>query len=66
MSDSEPARMELDADGIREQDDGYYIDCPSCGTPTKFMTYVETGSCANGGETGGCDAELSVELAWNS
>ena len=66
MAESEPARMELDADGIREEDDGYYIECPSCGTPTKFMTIVETGHCANRGEGGACDAEISVELVWDA
>jgi hypothetical protein len=59
--------MELDTDGVREEDDGYYVECPSCGTPTKLMTIIETGRCANAEATGGgCDAEISIELVWDA
>ncbi|MFB6131106.1 MAG: hypothetical protein ABEJ28_09825 [Salinigranum sp.] len=64
MPESKPARMELTPDAIREQDDGYYVECPSCGTPTKLMKIVKTGHCGGYDEAEGCTAEISVELVW--
>lgn len=67
MSDDESAaRMEITPEEIREDDEGYQVECPACGTSTTLMTIVESGHCG-GVERGevDCTAELSLELVWS-
>ncbi|WP_101295114.1 hypothetical protein [Halegenticoccus soli] len=62
----EAAHMSITPDELREEDDGYYIECPECGTPTRFVRIVETGRCAGYGGDTGCTAKLAVDLLWIS
>ena len=62
---SADARLELTPDEVREADDGYYIECPECGTPTRLIRIVESGRCAGyGSDDVDCEASLSLELVW--
>ncbi|WP_336003420.1 hypothetical protein [Halorientalis halophila] len=71
------ARMELGPDALHETDEGYVVDCPSCGSTVSLHQIVETGHCpghldADRTETAedqqledpGCTASLSLELVW--
>ncbi len=67
--------MELEPDAWHEADDGYYLDCPECGSPAHLMDIVEFGRCRGYLEDEGredtdreptCTATLQLELAWTS
>ncbi|WP_206425124.1 hypothetical protein [Halosimplex salinum] len=78
-SDDAPsgARMMLDPDTIHERPGELALDCPACGSTASIQQIVEEGHCsgyveddemdAQGGDqvrSGGCTAELSLELVW--
>jgi hypothetical protein len=82
-SDQRPdgeARMELDPEAVHQQSDGYYLDCPECGSPVSLVQIIEVGRCtgsldADETEVEGddtelqdpqCTAALSLELVWES
>lgn len=71
------ARMELEPDAWHETEEGYYLDCPQCGSPTSIDNIVEHGRCnAYLGDQRdwmdidvsdlSCTAKLSLELAYTS
>ncbi|WP_198661984.1 hypothetical protein [Halorussus litoreus] len=70
-------RMELEPDAIHEARDGYYFDCPECGSPATIDNIIEEGRC-NGYlneqvegidfevENVSCTAVLRLEMAYTS
>lgn len=76
---SDGARMELGPDSVHEDDGGYYLDCPKCGSPVTFSQIIEHGECTgslDGEETEveadderlqdvDCTASLTLELCWD-
>lgn len=75
--ESELARMTLSSDALHEGEEGYYLDCPNCGSSVTMMQIVEEGRCsgyvdeeAAEGDGGtdpteaNCEAELFLELAY--
>jgi hypothetical protein len=72
--------MELDADAFHDQEDGYYLDCPNCGSMVSVDRIIELGYCdgrleadevevEGGDETPigpECGAALSLELVWGA
>ena len=75
--DDAAARMELGPDAWHQTDDGFYVDCPECGSAATLSNVVAHGRC-NGylddqeGETDldeasmSCTAKLSLELVYRS
>lgn len=73
----EAARMELKSDALHESRDGYYFDCPECGSPATIDNIIEHGRC-NGYldeqvegidfdvENKSCSAVLRLEMAYTS
>lgn len=73
----EAARMDLDPDALHESKDGFYLDCPECGSPATIENIVWHGRC-NGYldeqvegvdfevENISCSAKLRLELAYTS
>lgn len=77
--DGGPARMRLEPKTVHEDDGGYALDCPECGSRVTLVQIVEEGRC-DGYLTGeksegvdeegqqlkepGCTAELSLDLVW--
>ncbi|MHC3437536.1 hypothetical protein ACYJ1Y_05380 [Natrialbaceae archaeon A-gly3] len=73
------ARMELEPDAFHQDDKGYYVDCPECGSAATITNVIEHGRC-NGyldqereetdvdeAETDlECTAQLSLELVYDS
>ncbi|NEU57417.1 hypothetical protein [Halorussus sp. MSC15.2] len=71
------ARMELEPDAIHESRDGYYFDCPECGSPATIENIIEHGRC-NGYldeqvegidfdvENKSCSAVLRLEMAYTA
>lgn len=76
--DSDAARMLLEPDAIHEDDEGYALDCPECGSRVSLVQIVEEGRCdgylegdksevVDEGQQlkeSQCSAELSLELVW--
>ena len=71
------ARMELEPDAWHETEEGYYLDCPECGSPATVDNIIEQGRCnAYLGDQRDwmemdvsdltCTAKLSLELAYKS
>ncbi len=77
---SEEARMELEPDALHEGENGYFLDCPECGSPVSLIQVIEEGRCtgfldADVTEVEGdgeqlqepaCTAVLSLDLVWES
>ncbi|WP_210424991.1 hypothetical protein [Halorussus halobius] len=73
----EAVRMELEPDAIHESRDGYYFDCPECGSPATIDNIIEERRC-NGYlneqvegidfdvENVSCSAVLRLELAYSA
>jgi hypothetical protein len=71
------ARMELDPDTLHETAEGYYFDCPECGSPATVENIVKQSRC-NGYlnepvegvdvdvENVSCSARLQLELAYTA
>jgi hypothetical protein len=71
------ARMELGPDAVHESEEGYYLDCPECGSPATIDNIIEEGRC-NGYlneqvegidfevEQMSCSAVLQFELAYTA
>lgn len=73
------AFMTLEPDAIHEEEDGYSLDCPSCGTTVSLIQIIEDGHCpgyleaddaeveADGEQLEGpaCTANLWLQLAWS-
>ncbi|PSP55876.1 hypothetical protein BRC82_03910 [Halobacteriales archaeon QS_1_67_19] len=69
--------MELKSDALHESRDGYYFDCPECGSPATIDNIIEHGRC-NGYldeqvegidfdvENKSCSAVLRLEMAYTS
>ncbi|WP_129114220.1 hypothetical protein [Halegenticoccus tardaugens] len=62
----EAASMFVGPDELREEDEGYVLECPACGTTTRLVRIVETGRCAGYETEMDCTARLAVELLWTS
>ena len=74
------ARMELEPDALHEGEDGYFLDCPECGSAVSLPQIIEEGRCsgaldADVTEVEGddqqlqeptCTAVLSLDLVWES
>jgi len=70
------ARMELEPDAFHDGEEGYYIDCPECGSPAYIDTVIQEGRCQgylgdaaaseNVDHEPSCTAELTLELVWQS
>lgn len=72
------ARMELEPDAVHETESGVFLDCPKCGSNISIVQVVSEGRCTGNlddevAETEddttlqeGCNAELSLELIWES
>ena len=72
----EGSRMMLEPDTIHSGDDGWYLDCPQCGSNVSLNRIVTKGRCSGrlDGDVAeteddtplekGCDAKLSLELVW--
>jgi len=77
---SDEARMELEPDALHERENGYFLDCPECGSPVSLIQVIEEGRCtgyldADVTEGEGddeelqeppCTAVLSLDLVWQS
>jgi len=73
----EAARMELEPDAIHGSREGYYFDCPECGSPATVDNIIEEHRC-NGYlneqvegidvdvENVSCSAVLRLELAYSA
>lgn len=73
----EAARTELDPDTLHESKDGYYFDCPECGSPATIQNLIQHGRC-NGYlneqvegidfevENISCSAVLRLEMAYTA
>ena len=71
------ARMELESDAFHQDDEGYYVDCPECGSAASISNVIEHGRC-NGyldqrreetdldEQAMDCTAMLSLELVYDS
>ncbi len=68
--------MELEPDAFHEGDEGFYVDCPECGSPAYLTDVIEKGRCRgylgdpetteNVDQEPTCSAELTLELVWES
>ncbi len=78
MTDTEAARMDLEADAWHQDEEGnYYVDCPECGSAATLSNVIAHGRC-NGylddreSDTEldeaamSCTAKLSFELVYAS
>ncbi|MFB6179020.1 MAG: hypothetical protein ABEI77_04770 [Halorientalis sp.] len=77
---TDDARMDLTQDTVHESEDGYYLDCPECGSPVSIGRIVEIGRCSGTLDPDvtevdaadqqlkepECTAELTLQLIWES